>query len=188
MNVFDVISSRRTVRKFKRDPLSDSDLIKIVDAGRLAASGANRQPIKYAIISSEDMCAKVFPHTKWAGYIDWNPMANDSPAAYIAIIADNDIKPIKACEVDAGLVMSNMMLAAEALGIGSCALGSIDREDLHKMLNLPESYYVSYLLALGYPAQTADYFDASDVKYYHDENQNVHVPKRPIDEVLIKKI
>ncbi len=188
MSVFDTISARRTVRKYKRDALNAADLVKIVDAGRLAASGANRQPIKYAIISSEDMCKKIFPHTKWAGYIEWNPTEVDSPSAYIAILADNDIKPIKACEVDAGLVMSNMMLAAEDLGIGSCALGSIDREDIHKMLDLPENLYVSYLLALGYPAQKAEYFDASDVKYYHDENGNVHVPKRPIDEVLIKKI
>ena len=188
MSVYDTILARRTVRKFKRELLNDEDLIKIVNAGRLASSGANRQPIKYAIISSEDMCKKVFPHTKWAGYIDWNPSVEDRPSAYIAIIADNDIKPIKSCEVDAGLVMSNMMLAAEELGIGSCALGSIDRDDLHKMLNLPEAYYVSYLLALGYPAQTADFFDSSDVKYYHDENENIHVPKRPLDEVLIKRV
>ncbi len=188
MSAFDTILSRRTVRKFKKEPLSDTDLIKIVNAGRLAASGANRQPIKYAIISDEKICAKVFPHTKWAGYIDWNPTEAESPSAYIAILADNDIKPIKACEVDCGLVMSNMMLAAEELGIGSCALGSIDREDIHKMLDLPENLYVSYLLALGYPAQEAEFFESSDMKYYHDENGNVHVPKRPLDEVLIKKI
>lgn len=188
MSAFDTILARRTVRSFKRDLLSDEDLIKIIDAGRLAASGANRQPIKYVIISDEKMCAKVFPHTKWAGYIDWNPTESESPSAYIAILADNDIKPIKACEVDAGLVMSNMMLAAEELGIGSCVIGSVDREDIHKMLDLPENLYVSYLLALGYPAQKAEYFDASDVKYYHDENGNVHVPKRPLNEVIIKKI
>lgn len=188
MSVFDTIVARRTVRKFKRDALNDADLVKIVDAARLSSSGANRQPLKYVIISSPDMCKKVFPHTKWAGYIDWDPSEEESPSAYIALIADSEIKPAKACEVDCGLAMSNMMLAAEELKIGSCAIGSIDREDLHKLLELPDTYYVSYLLALGYPAQTAEYFDSNDIKYYHDENGNVHVPKRPMNEVLIKKI
>lgn len=191
MNVLDAIETRRTIRKFTQEPLKEADLLKIVNAARLSAYGANRQPLKYIIISEKESCAKVFPHTKWAGYLpDWDPSEGERPTAYIAILADSTIRPVKAADVDCGLAMTSMMLCAHELGIGSCAIGSIDREELHALFELDDIYHVSYLLALGYPAQSGSYFDMIDdnIKYYHDDEGNVHVPKRTFNEVLIKKI
>ena len=191
MNVLEAINSRRTIRRFEQKRIPEDELIKIVAAARLTAHGANRQPLKYIIVSSPEMCDKVFSHTKWAGYIpDGTPREGERPTAYIAIISDSDIRPIAAADVDCGLAMTTIMLASHELGLGSCAIGSIDRTALHNLFELSENHHVSYLVALGYTAQKGSFFDMEDgnIKYYYDENGDVFVPKRKLDEILIKKI
>ena len=57
---------------------------------------------------------------------------------------------------------------------------------IKEILNLPENLDITYLLALGIPDQKAEAFDIKDsIKYYHDENQNVFVPKRKLEDVII---
>ena len=67
MNVYDAIMKRRTIRKFEQKKVSRKDLEKLVDCARVAAYGANMQPLKFAIADNEEMLKKIYPSTKWAG-------------------------------------------------------------------------------------------------------------------------
>ena len=80
-----------------------------------------------------------------------------------------------------------MMLAAEEMGIASCWLGAIDRAAIKQILGLDDKFEVLYLLALGYPAQKSKAVKMQDAstKYYLDENGELNVPKRSIEEILI---
>ncbi len=188
MNVLEAIKNRRTIRIFKQIPVEKQDILKIIDAARLAPTGANLQPLKYKIITKETTRREIFPHIKYAGYLpDWNPSFEQCPTAFIAVLNDTDIKPAEKSECDSGAAIMNMCLAATELGLGSCWLGSVNRAEIKKLLKLENNLDITYLLALGYPDQEASYFEMTDsIKYYHDENNNVFVPKRSLEDIIVK--
>lgn len=189
MNVYDAIMARRTIRKFEQKQVKREDLEKLVDCARVAAYGANVQPLKFAVIDDADMLRNVYPHTKWAGYLtDGAPKENERPMAYIAVLGDLSIKSNGMFECEAGAAVTNMMLEAVEMGLATCWLGALQREEIKKLLGIDENLNVVYLLAVGYPKQESKMVDMKngDVKYYVDESGTVNVPKRSMDEVLIK--
>ncbi len=188
MNVYECITSRRTVRKFKQETVKYEDLIKLIECARVAPYGANLQPLKFKIVTDEGLRRAMFEHIKYAGYIpEWNPTFEESPTAFIAVLNDTTIKPTDKSECDSGAAIMSMCLEAEELGLGTCWLGAIDRSEIKNILGLDEKYDVTYLLAVGYPDQKGDVFDMTDsIKYYFDDELNVHVPKRTLDEIIVK--
>lgn len=190
MNVYDAIMKRRTIRKFEQKAVSEDNLVKLVDCARVAAYGANVQPLKFMIVNNSETLQKIYPMTKWAGYLaDGAPKENERPAAYIAVLGDSSIKSNKMYEVEAGAAVTTMMLEAVEMGLGTCWLGAIQRDEIKKLLELDENLNVVYLLAVGYPKQESKIVDMKDngVKYYEDENGVINVPKRSLEEILIKQ-
>ena len=185
MNVLQAILERRTIRKFSQEELPVEVIRTLVDAARMAAHGGNVQPLKYAIVTGKEMREKVFETTKWAACIpDGTPKEGERPVAYIIVYADENIK--KECMVDAGAAVTNIMLAAHEMGIGSCWIGSLNRSVLKELLQSQDHLKILYAVALGYPAQKsrAVGYDGSFC-YYLDEEQTVNVPKLSLDTVLI---
>ncbi len=187
MNVYEAVKSRRTVRKFKQEPVKHDDLMQIIDCARLAPYGANLQPLKFSVITDEETRKKMFPHIKYAGYIpEWDPTFEETAPVFIAVLNDTLLKPTAKSECDSGAAIMSMCLAAKELNLDTCWLGAINREELKKILALPENLDITYLLAIGYGGQSGDTFDLTDsVKYYFDENGNAHVPKRTMEEILV---
>ena len=186
MEVLKAIKERRTIRKFQQKAIDKNILAELVDCARLAAMPANIQPLKFGIITDKELCDKIFPCTKWAGYLpDGTPKENERPVSYIAILGDNEIK--KSFEVEAGAAVTNIMLAALEMGIASCWIGALDREGIVKALNLPEKYSVVYMVALGYPMQESVAVDIENgnIKYFMGEGEVLKVPKRTMNEVLV---
>jgi len=186
MKAIDLILSRRTVRQFKPFPIERSLLEKTVDAGRLAPSAANLQPLEFVIVDEGSVRQAVFPCLRWAAYISprGNPLPGQEPMAYIIILVNLSVRE-KGFEYDVGAAMENMILAAREEGLGSCWLISIDREKLTAILNVPTGYRVDSVLALGYPAESPVAEEATDsIKYWQDKEGVLHVPKRPLKSVL----
>lgn len=189
MSVYDAIFSRRTIRKFEQKPVPKEDLVKLVDCARVAAYPANVQPLKFAIIDNSETLKTLYPFTKWAGALaDGAPKENERPMAYIAVLGDKSIKANGAFEVEAGAAVTNMMLEAVEMGLGTCWLGAIQRDEIKKALSLPENLDVVYLLALGYPMQKSRMVEMQngDVKYFESGDGTINVPKRSLEEILIK--
>ncbi len=179
MTVQEAVFNRRTIRKFRQTPIPMDTLRALCEAGRVAPSGANLQPVKFKIIVGDD-CEKIFPHTRWAGYLpDGAPKDGERPTAYILLLADTEIRN-NGWEYDIGAAAQNIQLCAWAEDIGVCWMGSIDREKILEIAGIDSDRYVlSTLLALGYRGESSvseDYVDS--VKYYYDENNTLHVPKR----------
>lgn len=189
MNVYDAIMKRRTIRKFEQKKVSRKDLEKLVDCARVAAYGANVQPLKFAIVDNEETLKKIYPSTKWAGALtDGAPKENERPAAYIAVLGDKNIKSNGVFEVEAGAAVTTMMLEAVEMGLGTCWLGAIQRDEIKKTLAVDESLDVVYLLAVGYPMQNSRMVEMQDgnVKYFESEDGTINVPKRSLEEVLVE--
>ena len=183
---YDVIAGRRTIRRFKPEPVARELLERLANAGRLAPSAANMQPLEFIVVDEAKLKADVFPCLKWAAYIApaGNPQPGEEPAAYIVTLANTEVRE-KMFEYDIGAAMENMILAALAEGVGSCWLLSIDRDRLRALLGIPEQYRVDSVLALGYPAEEpAAEVMGESCRYWKDGEGRLHVPKRALSTIL----
>ncbi|HHW47371.1 MAG TPA: nitroreductase [Clostridiaceae bacterium] len=188
MGIYETILARRTIRKFKQEKIDDSILKKLLNAARHAPSAANIQPIKYIIVNDEEKVNEVFKHVKWAAYIapHGTPSENEKPVAFIIILIDTEIKRSD-YELDVGAAAQNIFLAAWEEGIGTCWMGAVNRDAVRKALNIDNRYIINTVIALGYMAEAPVVEDENgSIKYYKDEKGVLHVPKRKLDDIILK--
>jgi len=147
MECFEAIYSRRSVRKFKDDPVPRADLEKIVAAGIEAPSGCNAQLRQYVIVD----CPQVMEAVRSV-----SAAVDSAPAAIVLLI---EPKPTNFGEFwiqDASAAMENMLLAAVALGYGACWVeGALRRHEdrLRRALGVPANLRVWSLMPVGLPAE-----------------------------------
>ena len=185
-----LLNNDRSIRRFDGSrEIAPSILTELVGLTRLCASGRNAQALKYRIVSGEE-CDLVFPHLKWAGYYtDWDgPDLSQRPVAYLVQCIDTAIAQNVLC--DDGIQLQAITLGATTLGIGCCIIKAFIAEKIADALAIPDRYKPNYVLALGYPAETAKIVDLpvdGDFRYYRDEADSQCVPKRPADELIIRR-
>jgi len=186
MSLYDVIVSRRTIRQFKPEPVPRTLLERLVNAGRLAPSASNRQPLEFVVVDDREIRDRIYPCLNWAAYIApaGDPLPGQEPMAYLVVLVNTGIRD-KMHEWDSGAAIENMLLAAWEEGVGSCWLISIDKDKVRDILGVPDSYRVDSVLALGFPAEEPVVEDLEDsVKYWKDESGRLHVPKRRLGDVI----
>ena len=189
MNLKELVFKTRSYRRFDESERIDyKTLAGLIDLARLSASGANRQPLKYLVYNSEKDCARVFHSVVWAAYLkDWDgPDKGERPSAYIVILGDKTIT--EGFGVDHGIAAQSIMLGATEAGFGGCMIASIRREQLRSELGIPDRFEILLILALGKPVENViiDEIKDGDVKYWRDADKNHHVPKRTLNELIIK--
>ncbi len=187
MDFNELVKQNRSYRKFDNNyRLSREILTELVKLARQTASAANRQPLKYFLSCDKDTNDKIFTTLNWAGYLeDWEgPDIEERPSGYIVILGDKEISEEYFC--DPGIAMQTMLLGAVNKGLGGCIFASIDREELRKTLNLKEKFKILYVLALGKPTEEVKLEEIeNNYKYWRDEQEVHHVPKRPLEELII---
>jgi len=185
----DLIVKNRSYRRFFQEQAIDIDTLKeLVDMARLSASAANLQPLKYILSCVPGKNALIFPHLAWAGHLkDWSgPCEGERPSAYIIILGDRRLSKSFGC--DHGIAAQSILLGATEKGLGGCMIASIKTDKLRKALDIPSHYKILLVLALGKPKETVvieETRPAGDIKYWRSNDGIHHVPKRPLDEVII---
>jgi len=187
--LIDLIKKNRSYRRFYEDKAIKKDiLISLVDLARLSPSGANLQPLRYFLSADAKTNRLIFPNLAWAGYLqEWDgPMEGERPSAYILILSDQEIK--KNIDYDLGIACQSILLGAAELDLGGCIIASVKRESLHEALNLPGELKVNLVIALGHPKEKVviDDLTHNDVRYWRDEDQVHHVPKRALKDIIIR--
>lgn len=190
MNLRQLIEKNRTVRRFDEShTVSAETLVSLVDLARLSASGANRQPLKYILVTEPDRRELVYPCLAWAGYLaNWEgPAPGERPAAYIIILGDKEISD--SFGVDHGIASQSIMLGATEAGLSGCIIASVKKERLRSALEIPRDYEILLVLALGKAAEEVVLEAAADndIKYWRDEKGIHHVPKRSLDEIILHR-
>ena len=186
----ELVERNRSCRRFRQEQrIAPQTLRELVELARLSASAANLQPLKYALITTPEDCARVFPHLAWAGYLeDWpGPAEGERPAAYIIILGDTTISRRFHC--DHGIAAQSILLGATERGLAGCIIGSIERDELRAALGIDPRYEILLVLALGRPAETIILETVGpdgDIRYWRDEQGRHHVPKRPLDELVVE--
>jgi len=187
--IADLVKKNRTYRRFvESEKISEAQLRKWVDLARLTSSGTNNQPLKYYLSWRASTNTLIFPHLRWAGYLkDWNgPSEGERPAAYLVMLGDTQIS--KNYWWDHGLAAQSILLGAVEGGYGGCMFGAVDRPALAQALELDGKYEILMVIALGKPLEKVvlePLKPDGNIKYYRDEEQVHHVPKRSLDDIIV---
>jgi len=185
----DLILKNRSYRRFYQiAKITDLQLREWVDLARNSASARNAQPLKYILCTDESINAEVFETLSWAGYLtSWpGPDEGERPSAYIIMLFDTAIPGNYLC--DDGIATQSILLGAVEAGFGGCIIYSVNRKRLREILDLSEQYEIIQVLALGKPKEIVvlEEMKNGEVKYWRDEDQVHHVPKRSLQEIIIR--
>jgi nitroreductase len=189
MDIKQLILKNRSYRRFDESHLVNyKELESFIDLARLSASAANRQPLKYVLYNTPEDCEKIFPLLAWAGYLsNWGgPVKGERPSAYIIILGDKTIT--EGFGIDHGIAAQSIMLGASEIGLGGCMIASFRKTEMRSLCRIPDNLELLLVLAIGKPVENVIIDDVSDnnIKYWRDEKQNHHVPKRSLKELIVK--
>ncbi|MEJ5199968.1 MAG: nitroreductase family protein [Anaerolineae bacterium] len=143
MDALEAIRKRRSVRNYTGDPIPRADLETIVDAGRLAASGYNRQPWDFIVVTDRAMIEKLKIAAQWM----------EKAGAIIAVVLD---PTTKYWLEDGSAAVENMLIAATALGYGSCWLEGYTlplEKEFKELLGVPAEKRLLTLVPIGVPVE-----------------------------------
>jgi len=142
MDVFEAVRTLLAVRNYQDTPVPDAVVHKIVEAGRLTASGMNAQPWHFIVVQGPDMLRQLGALARTGPYIAQAPLA---------IVVAMDKSPLAVA--DSSRAIQSMMLTAWAEGVGSNWVGFQGLETIKPLLNIPDDLDVLAILPFGYPAQ-----------------------------------
>jgi nitroreductase len=164
METLDTIKNRRSIRKFKSDPVDEQTLEKVLDAARLAPSWSNVQACRYVVVRNPDTRALLADSILAHPALGSNPASNGVRNAPVVIVAlaekglSGYFNGQPATDkgdawymLDTGIAMQNLVLAAAALGLGTVHVGLFDTQKVTKILGVPENFHVVEMTPLGYP-------------------------------------
>ena len=153
MNIWDAIKGRRSIRSYKDESVSKELISKILEAAQHAPSSKNSQPWKFLVIRNAEILEKLAKIHPWAWALKKAPVG-------IVCLGEEE-KSQHHYPMDVSCAIQNIMLAAHALGLGTCwiAIFSMIEDELEintrKILEIPEEYRVIAILPLGFPAKPA---------------------------------
>jgi len=189
MDLKELLARNRSYRRFDEShAVERQTLVELVELARLCPSSSNRQPLRYLLVSTPEQNARVFATLGWAGYLaDWpGPAEGERPSAYVVVLGDKQTAPHS--DFDAGIAAQTMLLGAAERGLGGCMLASVDRGALRRDFRIPDRFDIPLVIALGKPAEQVvveDMKDPDGYEYYRDAEGRHHVPKRPVEELIV---
>jgi nitroreductase len=141
MDVYQAIVTKRDTREFEDEPVAEDDLHRILQAARMAGSAKNQQLNRLVVVTDKDDRAALATCGKFA---DWVERA---PAIIVLVIPKEGGRPF-----DIGRMAQNMLVMANALGLGSCPVTLHEEDKARKLLGIPDDYEAPMGVGLGQPA------------------------------------
>lgn len=185
----ELVLKNRSVRRYDNTFLiSRKELEELVELARYSPSAANLQNLRFYLSADPQTNKLIFQNVKWANYLRYwdGPSPREEPGAYILILCRHDCGKFHL--IDTGIAAQTILLGATEKGLGGCMIASMDKKNIHEALNLPSDLDTVLVIALGKPAETIvveDTVDPDDIEYYRDDEGVHHVPKRPLQDLII---
>lgn len=148
MSFLDIAKRRYSVRAYEDIEVEKEKLLQILEAGRLAPSAVNYQPVHFIVITDKEQKKKVY-ETYPRGWLEEAPVI-------IVACGDHSVSWKRRggkdhCDIDLAIAVDHMTLAAADLGLGTCWICAFDAEKCRKLLELPDNLEPMVLLPVGYP-------------------------------------
>ena len=163
MDLLDAIRQRRSIRKYRKDPVPESILLEVFEAARLSPSWANTQVCRYILVSDGQVKSAL---SDCLGSNNPCRAAIVDAPYVVCVVAQKGISGLKKGEpvtdkgdwfmLDAGIVMEHLVLAASSFGLGTCHVGAFDAKKAEQALAIPEGYTIVEMTPLGYPDEAPD--------------------------------
>src|SRR3954471_1156817 len=167
MDAFLAVVSKREVRRYDARPLDEDASRRILEAGRVAGSAANRQHRRFVVLGDRDTAAEAVyapDNLRGATLVVAIVVAGKGPLAF-----------------DAGRAAQNMMLAAWSEGVGSCPNGIADAAAMGEILGLDDEDHFAIVLSFGYPAREVDPAARTPDEWI------ARADRKPLDEIVERR-
>jgi nitroreductase len=152
MDVFESIAARKSVRAFVDRPVNDDELARVLEAARAAPSARNGQETRFVVVRERAMRERLASEAARQPFIG-------TAAVLLACCARTDGRVMRcgqaAYPIDVAIAVDHLTLAAAALGLGTCWIGSFDEALVKELLGIPREIRVVQLMPLGWPADPA---------------------------------
>ena len=147
-----LIRSRRSVRRYLPDRVPDEVLQQILEAGRWAPSANNQQPWAFVVVQDEQVRRQVAQHATY--YLARHARVDEAPVLIVMCSQVRSRTPRTTARGDVSMAGMQMMLQAKALGVGTCWVDGLERDEISKILRIPEYLQIVGLMTVGFPAET----------------------------------
>lgn len=154
-DVITVIKERRSIRRFKPDPVPETIVYNLLETACLAPSAGNVQPWFFYCIYREDLKAALAQAALGQKFVAEAP---------VVIVVCADLERAAAsygergrtlyCLQDTATAVTHLILAATSQGLGTCWVGAFNEEEVRRILSLPSNLRPVALIPVGYPAQS----------------------------------
>jgi nitroreductase len=150
-SVLALLKGRRSIRRYRPDPVPEEMIEQLLEAGRWAPSASNRQPWAFIVVQDEAVRREVAQHAAYF-FLRW---AHVEEAPLLIVLCGDARNRIyrQFLHEDIGLAGGQIMLQAKALGLGTCWIGGLDRKATADILKVPDHMEVVGLLTAGFPAE-----------------------------------
>lgn len=145
LTLIDAVLSRRSIRSYEKKEIPKEVLDQILEAGRLAPSAANKQPWHFIVVTDEEIKQELSKGL-------FSRFIKDAPLTIVGC-AHKDRIAGRWSVISTVIALQNMVIAAWALGVGSCWIGAFGEDKVRKLLNIPDRYNVVAVIPFGYPAK-----------------------------------
>jgi nitroreductase len=151
MELKEVIKSRKSIREYEDKPIPEAKLLNVLEAARLAPSGANRQAWKFVVVRDPQKRQALAKASGGQNHVAQAPVV-------IAAVSTM-LEPVMRCgvpayAVDLAIAVDHITLAAVDEGLGTCWIGAFSQEAAREILNIPSKYMIVALLPMGFPKQS----------------------------------
>lgn len=150
MDLTEVIATRRSIRKFRAEDVTDEDVKDVLEAARLAPSANNLQPWKFIVVRNEKKRRLIAQACFGQEFI------GEAPVVIVACATGRGGwigGYMESWPVDVAIAMTHLMLAAWAKGLGTCWIGAFDEEKIREICQIPPEVRVVAVTPLGYPVK-----------------------------------
>ena len=144
-----LLKGRRSIRRYRPDPVPDEMIEQLLEAGRCAPSASNRQPWAFIVVQDRALVHQVAEHAAFY-FVRWAHI-EESPLLIVLCGHQKSRVYRQFLHEDIGLAGGQIMLQAKALGLGTCWIGGLNREALAAILKVPQDWEIVGLLTVGFP-------------------------------------
>jgi nitroreductase len=149
MEVDEAIKKRKSIRGYKDEPVPEEKLLKVLEAARLAPSGANKQQYKLVVIKDPEKRKQLSIAAEGQSHIAAAPVVILGVATHPDVHMPNGVLVYP---IDLAIAFDHMMLAAINEGLGSCWIGRFSQDQAKQVMGISDNYVVFSMLTLGFPA------------------------------------
>ena len=150
MEFYDVVKTRRSIRRYKKDPVPNESLKRILDSARMAPSGSNRQKWNYYVVKDQEMIQRLASACGEQSWIAQAPVVIVATGWRVGYNRGGYMGEMSFI-MDVAISFTHLILAARAENLGTCWIGDFDNSDVKKILGIKGDEEVVAVTPLGYP-------------------------------------